>query len=257
MGKLADRTALITGGSGGIATATAAQLLADGATVYLMARQRAGLEEARERLAAEVPGGRVEIVVGDATGADAVRAALQRAHDETGRLDILVATVGGVSGMGAIRTLDIEAFRHDVEMNLMTAVLALRCAVDFMGHGGAVIFLSSTAGGRSFPMLSGYASAKAALEHFTAIAADELGSSGIRVNCVRAGMTRTNETAAFFANPELMAKFDGIVPLGRLGEPEDIASAIRYLVGTDAPWVTGHVLSVDGGQMLRRNPDFT
>ena len=257
MGILTGQTAVITGGSGGIASAAAKLLLEDGAAVVLMARRKQKLEEVREMLLAAVPHGHVEVHEGDATHASDLGSAFRKAKAIAGRLNILVATVGGATAMGPILTADMAAFRAEVELNLMTSVLALRHGAPLMQDGGSIIFISSTAGAHPFPLLSGYAAAKAALEHFAKTVADELAATGIRVNCVRAGMTRTNETEALFESPEVMAKFDGIVPLGRFGDPRDIGAAIRYLAGPESSWVTGHILTVDGGQMLRRNPDFS
>lgn len=255
-GGLAGLTAFITGGAGGIGSAAAEVLLRDGATVVLMGRRRDKLEETRGRLLAQTQGGQVEIYAGDAMNEEDLKAALAQAAAITGRIDILFPTVGGATAFGPLATVDLDAFRTDYERNVMSAVLALRHAAPYMKNGGSAVFISSTAGLNSFRYLAGYAAAKAALEHFVKTAADELGADGIRVNGVRAGMTRTPDTESFFESDDLMATYDGLVPLGRLGAPYDIAAAVRYIAGPESAWMTGEFISVDGGQHLRHNPDF-
>lgn len=255
-GVLAGRTAFITGGSGGIGGATAKLLLRDGAAVLLMGRRLSALETMRDKLLSEIPGGRVELHAGDASNVDDVKAGLEKAHKIQNRLDILLPTVGGHTFLPALMQ-DVAGLKADLDINLITAFIAVRYGVPLMSPGGAIVVISSNAGNRSFPWLSGYAAAKAALEHFCRTLADEFSGAKIRFNCVRAGMTRTDATGELFADQALIAKFAAQVPLGRLGEAEDIGQAIRFLVGPESSWITGHVLTVDGGQNLRRNADMT
>jgi NAD(P)-dependent dehydrogenase (short-subunit alcohol dehydrogenase family) len=108
-----------------------------------------------------------------------------------------------------------------------------------------------------FAYLAAYHVAKAALEALVRAAAEELGQAGIRVNAVRPGMTRSSATGPMFAQPATLAPFLAEYPLGRLGEPEDIAGAVRFLAGPESGWMTGQCFAVDGGNELRRNPDLT
>jgi len=256
-GKMSGMSALITGGGGGIGSASAELFLKDGAAVTLMGRRAEALQATRSRLLQAVPDGQVELVAGDATNEGDLGIAVEKAASFTGRIDVLLPTVGGVCAFGSILAIDMAAFRAEFELNLFSGVLALRHAAPYMTGGGAAVFISSAAGLNSFRHLSGYASAKAALEHFVRTAADELSAKGIRVNGVRAGMTRTEMTAEMFEDSRMMSTFKGLVPLERLGEPTDIATAIRYLAGPESGWITGEFISVDGGQHLRHNPDFS
>jgi NAD(P)-dependent dehydrogenase (short-subunit alcohol dehydrogenase family) len=253
---LAGMTALVTGGSGGIGSASARHLLRDGAAVVLMARKKDLLEETRAALLAEVPGGRVELHAGDGcVGAD-VKAALQRAHGLAGRLDIIVATVG----LATFRPLLLEdetSFRDCLERNVMSAFLAVRHGAPLMGRGGSIVCISSTAATMPFNALPAYNTAKAALEMFVRAAAEELGQAGIRVNAVRPGLTRKNMPHRMFTDASILQRFVAEMPLGRAGEPDDIAAAVRYLAGPESAWVTGQSFAVDGGQEARKNPDLS
>jgi NAD(P)-dependent dehydrogenase (short-subunit alcohol dehydrogenase family) len=254
---LAGRTALLTGGSGGIGAACAQALAADGATVVLMGRRRDALERAQRQIVGAVPGSRVELYAGDAGASADVEGALKFAWSLRERLDIIVPTVGG----GAFRPLlthDAESFRAEIDLNVQTAFLALRHGAPLLASsgGGSIVCISSTAAQVNFRWLSAYCTSKAALEALVRGAAEELAEAGIRVNAVRPGVTRSEATTQLFENDAMVDSFLDQVPLGKLGEPEYIARAVRYLAGPESGWVTGQSFAVDGGQELRGNPRF-
>ncbi len=251
------RTVFVTGGSGGIGGACAEALIRDGAAALLMARRLDALERTRDTIRSRHPGARIELFAGDALVESDVRAALDAAHAIQGRLDVVIPSVGG----GAIRPLlmhDAESFRADLELNVMSAFLAVRYAVPLMvpGGGGTIVCISSDAARLPFPWLSAYSTAKNGLEGFVRSAAEELARLNIRVNAVRPGMTRTAATAALFDAPEIHRRFAAEKPLGRLGEPEDIAPGVRYLAGPESSWVTGQSFAIEGGNELRKAPDM-
>jgi NAD(P)-dependent dehydrogenase (short-subunit alcohol dehydrogenase family) len=252
---LAGKTAFITGGSGAIGRYSAKWLLRDGAAVLLMARKLEALEKARTELLAEVPGGRVEIHAGDARNADHVKAALAKAYAIANRLDIVVPTVGGSIGYRPLLMCSEDDFRKDLEINLLTTFIAVRYGVPMMAPGGAVVVISSTAAKMPFNGLVGYGTAKGGLENFVQGAAEELGSAGIRINAVRPGLMRATNNDRLMRDP-VHGKFVEQMPLGRTGEPDDIAAAVRYLAGPESSWTTGQSFAVDGGHELRRNPDL-
>lgn len=252
---LAGKTALVTGGSGGIGTACARALVADGARVVIMGRRKELLEASRDRILGEFPDARVEIAVGDAGQEDDVRAALQQAHAMADRLDIVIPTVGG-SGFAPFLSTKVEDLRRDLDLNITTAFIAMQLAAPMMTNGGSIVCISSTAATMPFPALSTYCTAKAGLEGLIRTVADELAALNIRVNAIRPGLTRSNATTDMFANPVVIERFLDQTPLKRTGEPEDIAAAVAYLAGPASAWVTGQSFAVDGGQELRRNPDL-
>ena len=255
-GILAGRTAFITGGSGAIGRYSAKWMLRDGASVLLMARRPDALEKVRTDLQTEVPGGRVEICAGDARNAEHVRAALAQAYAIANRLDIVVPTVGGSVGYRPLLMCTEDHFRKDLEINLVTTFIAVRYGVPMMTRGGAIVCISSTAAKMPFNGLVGYGTAKGGLENFVQAVAEELGVAGIRINAVRPGLMRASNNDRLMQDP-VHGKFVEQMPLGRTGEPDDIAAAVRYLAGPESSWMTGQSFAVDGGHELRRNPDLT
>lgn len=253
---LAGKVAFVTGGSGGIGSAIAEALLRDGASVLIMGRREAALAQTRERLLKAVPGGRVEVYAGDALRTEDVQAGLKRAHAIADRLDILVPAVGG-GGFRPLLMHDADSFRAELDYNIISAFLVMRYGAPLMPQGGSIVCISSTAGVTAFPWLSAYCTGKAGLEALIRTAADELASANIRVNAIRPGMTRTEATGQMFDAPEVIGKFIDQIPLGRGGDPADIAAGVRFLAGPESGWVTGQSFAVDGGHELRRNPDLT
>lgn len=255
-GALRGKTALITGGAGGIGAACAGSLLEDGAAVLLMGRRESALHAAREQLLQRVPQGQVAVFAGDALQEDDLKAAVQAAHALAGRLDIIVPTVGG-GGFKPLLLQDLEGLRHELDLNIGSAFLAIRHGAPLMEEGGSIVCISSTTAAMPFPWLSGYCAGKAGLEGLVRSAADELSHLGLRINAIRPGLTRSDATGDMFASPEVMVSFHEQIPLHRAGEPEDIAAGVRYLAGPESAWVTGQCFNVDGGQCLRRHPDMT
>jgi NAD(P)-dependent dehydrogenase (short-subunit alcohol dehydrogenase family) len=252
---LAGKTAFVTGGSGGIGSHCARLLLRDGADVLIMGRREEALEKTRGWLLSEVPGGRVDILAGDAGKRADVEAGLQKAHAMQGRLDMLIPTVGG-GGFRPLLMLDEETFMAELHINIITAFLVVRYGVPMM-DGGSIVCMSSTAATLPFAYLPAYHTSKGGLENFVRAAAEELGSAGVRINAVRPGLTRSDATGPMFGSPEILNRFIAEFPLGRAGEPDDIAQAVRYLAGPESSWVTGQSFAVDGGNEIRKNPDLS
>ena len=258
---LAGKTAFITGGSGGIGSGCAKTLLADGAAVVLMGRRRDALESTRKSFLTEYPKGVVEVHAGDAQNPEDVQAALKKAHGIQGRLDVIVSSVGG-AGFRPILMHSVETFRAQLDINIITAFLAVRYGAPLMDHGGSIICVSSTASKLTFAWLAAYHTAKGGLENFVKAAAEELGAAGIRVNAVRPGLVRNSPDKPMFTDQDLLATWVEQTPLrqrvpGQLCENEDIGAAVRYLAGPESSWVTGQSFAVDGGLELRKNPDMT
>lgn len=250
---LAGMSALVTGGGGGFGRTSGLVLAQDGAAVTLMGRTRATLERARDIIMGECPDARVALHAGDALDEGDVAAAVASAAAFGGGLDIVVSTVGG----GSYADIDMRphaAFMRDLEVNVGSAALAVRTAVPRMERGGAFVFISSTAAVLPFMKLASYCAGKAALDHYVRAAANELGSRGIRLNCVRPGLTHTDGLDAHFQNRAYVEGFLPLIPLGRTGVPLDIGTAVRFLAGPEASWVTGQSLAVDGGNELRGAP---
>lgn len=259
---LAGKHAFITGGSGGIACACAKQLLIDGANITLMARNNDALDVAKASLLIDAPSGtEIYTIASDSCDEEALKNALNTSHRRFGRIDIAIATVGG----GAIKPLlmhDEKSFAQELQLNIVSTFLLIRYASPLMVKTataeqlGSIVCISSDAAKLVFPWLPAYTTAKAGLEGLVKACAEELSSLHIRVNAVRPGLTRTKATQALFDNPEIKKKFAQEKPLGRLGEPDDVAAGVRYFAGPESSWVTGQSFAIEGGNELRKGPDM-
>jgi NAD(P)-dependent dehydrogenase (short-subunit alcohol dehydrogenase family) len=254
-GVLEGKRAIVVGGGSGIGLGSARHLARDGAQVTLAGRTEAKLEAAAASLAAD--GLKVEWTVCDGRDGASVRAAVDAAADEERRLDIAVVVPGGGSIKPVLLYGDDE-FSAEVDLNVRPVYLLLKYAGQAMVHNGsgAFVAISSTAATFSTRYIATYAAGKAAVDQLVRVAADELGALGIRVNGVRPGMTRTPTTAGAFAHPAMTAAFLAQQPIDRSGEVDDIAGAVRYLAGPESSWVTGQLLTVDGGHTLRAFVDY-
>jgi NAD(P)-dependent dehydrogenase (short-subunit alcohol dehydrogenase family) len=252
--KLEGKTAFVSGASQGIGFACARALAQDGAAVCIMSRRRDAIEAARERLAADVPGARILARAGDAVNPADVCAALKAAQGLSDGLDIVVSVVGEpVFKPLLMRSLD--DVRQEFDINFGSAFLAVRHAVPLMRPGGTIVCVSSAAATQSGWGLSIYGSAKAALERFVRAAAFELGGAGIRINAVRPGLTLPAEREADPALEAMVVAYRRETPLGRVGRPDEVASAVRFLAGPESGWVTGQTFSADGGLDQGKGPD--
>ena len=250
---LEGQGALVTGGGSGIGLAAARRLAADGAVVTICGRSKERLDSAIESL-----GGDVRAVVADVTDEDAVAAAVDAAASRA-PLRIAVACAGGSSHMAPLVVSDTTSFRATVEVNVMGTFLTIKHAAPHLvrNGGGAIVAVSSIAAVLSHPYLGAYGVAKAGVDMLVRVAADELGRSNVRVNAVRPGLVDTELVAGIFATGEVLDSYLTQTPLGRSGEPDEVAALIRFLAGPESGWITGQSVGIDGGHSLRRGPDYT
>jgi len=237
---------LVTGGGSGIGEGVARHFCAAGARVTIVGRRA----DRVEGVAASI-GEACRFVVGDVTVADD-RAAMVAAAVEhgTGSLDVLVNNAGNMY-RGPLAELEEQSVLNLFHSNVVGALMLTQAALPHLVTArGAVVFIGSVHSQRAFPGASPYAATKGAVETLTGVLAAELGSQGVRVSCVRPGgvFTEINQRAGLFDDATALARLEGLAPahaLGRLGTTEEIAEAIEYLAR--AEWVTGNVLTVDGG----------
>ncbi len=255
---LVGKTAFVTGGSSGIGLASARILARDGAAVLLMGRREDALRQARDNILETVPKARIEVYAGDASDEVAVKAALQRARAIAGRLDILVPAVGGDNNYYPFLMETKDHFQYVLNRNLISAFLIMRYGAPLMHpHGGSIVCISTTTVTQQTTGLAAYVAAKAGLERLVKLVALELGGAKIRVNAVRPGLTRSAATEFMFSVPGTEEQYAAITPLGRVGEPEDLANAVRFFAGPESAWITGQNIACDGGQELTgATPDF-
>lgn len=258
-GRLLGYGALVTGGGSGIGLASAIRLAKDGAAVTICGRTESRLEEGARAIQAGAPNAVVQHVVADVVDEDAVQAAVALAAEPTGTIDIVLASAGGSDSIGPVHTLDTDAFKRTLELNVVGTFLALKHAAPRMtaNRRGSFIGVSSLAATRPHPWFGAYGPAKAGIEMFVQQAAVELGPSGVRVNAVAPGLVDTELVGAVTAGGPVFDDYLSQTPLGRCGTPEDIAEAVRYLAGPESSWVTGQTIRLDGGHTLMRGPDFS
>jgi 7-alpha-hydroxysteroid dehydrogenase len=245
---LAGRVAVVTGSGQGIGRAIAWGLADAGCDVVVNARRLPDLELTAQGV--EARGRRALIVAGDIR--DLSEALAERAMDRFGRLDIWVNNVGGSDEKTTRALIDTpdDVFRSQLELNLTSAFQGCKAAAKRMGPGGAIVNISSGAGTRGSPFTGPYAAAKAGMNNLTETLALEL-APDIRVNAVAPGPIATEAFAEVLGTAGEHDAIASTIPLGRLGEPDDIAAAVVYLASDAASWVTGQLLLVAGGRTQR------
>ncbi len=242
--SLEDRVAVVTGVSAGIGHGIAQRLLEAGAAVVLHCRRH---RAAAEVLAAEA-GARAFVVTGDLATEQAAADVAAAAVERFGRLDVWVNNAG-VQPVAALVAMSPEEFAAVVDGNLGTVFHGTRAAASRMPDGGAIVNIASIEALQPAAGHSHYAAAKAAVVAHTRAAALELGPQGVRVNAVAPGLIARPGIAEEW--PDGVARWEAACPLGRLGEPADVADACLFLAGDASRWITGAVLVVDGGVLAR------
>jgi 3-oxoacyl-[acyl-carrier protein] reductase len=238
--SLEGKVALVTGGSRGIGAAIARELAAAGARVAV--NYRSG-KEAAEEIASEIGGVAVAANVGDPEEAKGL---VERVESELGDVDVLVNNAGTTRDTLIARMSD-EEWEEVIETNLRGTFNTCRAVARKMlrRRSGAIVNLTSVVGIHGNPGQANYAASKAGIIGLTKALARELGSRGVRVNAVAPGYIATELTNVL--SEEIRGSILGNTPMGRLGDPEDVAAAVRFLCSDEAAFITGDVLLVDGG----------
>lgn len=245
--KLSGKVAVVTGASKGIGAEIAQELAAAGASVVVnYASSKAGADAVVERI--RLRDGRAVAVQADLSKPEDVRRLFEESRQAFGKIDILVNNAG-VYEFAPLEAITPENFHKQFNLNVLGLLLATQEAVKHFGsEGGAVVNISSVAA-VGLPNAATYSATKAAVNAITRSLAQELGPRKIRVNAVNPGMVETEGLhAANIAESAFRKQIEAQTPLGRIGQPQDIAPAVVFLASPDSSWITGETLYISGGQ---------
>ena len=245
-GKLEGKIALVTGGSSGIGLATAQEFVKQGAFVYITGRRQAELDKAIRA----VGGSQLMAIRADASNLPDLDRLFAQIKQEKGRLDIVFANAGGGSfaPLGAITE---EHYEQIFNTNVKGVLFTVQKALPLMPNGGSIILNASVAGSKGMPAFSVYSATKAAVRSFARSWTTDLKERGIRVNVISPGPIKTPILEGLAHSEDqkqgIVQTLTSMVPLGRMGRPEEIGKAAVFLASDDASFVAGAELFVDGG----------
>jgi len=234
---------IVTGGGTGIGAACALELAAHGAHVTICGRTESRLVDVAKR------NDNIGYVVADVTNEDDVARLVGEASDAAGHLHGVVANAGGGGAIVPFHLQPTAEFLRVLHLNVLGTMLCLKHAVPVMvrSGGGSFVGMSSIAGGTTHPYFGAYTVGKAGIEALMRNAADEYGEVGVRCNAVRPGFISTEIMEGIPRDSDVYASYITNTPLGDVGEPEDVAHLVRFLIGPESRWITGQVIAVDGG----------
>jgi 3-oxoacyl-[acyl-carrier protein] reductase len=246
MSKLAGKVAVVTGASKGIGAGIAKALAAEGAAVVVnYASSKAGADAVVSAITEA--GGKAVAIQGDVSREAEAKGIVDAALNEFGRLDILVNN-SGVYEFSPIEASTEEQYRKMFDVNVLGTLLTTKAAVPHLGEGASIINISSVVTSVLMPESAIYTGTKGAVDAITGVLANELAPRKIRVNAINPGVVETDGThSAGFVGSEMEAGFAAQTPLGRIGQPSDIASVAVFLASNDAGWLTGEKLTASGG----------
>jgi len=244
---LEGKVVIVTGASRGIGAASARAFAAQGATVVLAARS----EELIHALADEIcdAGGSALAVRVDVSDSTSVEALVKKTMEKYGRLDAAFNNAAGGPPPTPLADLSVEAFDESLAVNVRGTFLCLKHEIPAMlaSGGGSIVNMSSTAGLRGVPGLAGYVASKHAIIGLTRVAALDYARRGIRVNAITPGPILTERLAALQESDR--ERISGFVPMGRLGQAAEVAATAAWLLSAQSSFITGAVISVDGGRL--------
>ena len=245
--KLAGKVAVVTGASKGIGAEIAEELAAEGASVVVnYASSKTGADAVVDRITHR--DGRAVAVRADLSKPEDVRRLFEESRKAFGKIDILVNNAG-IYEFAPLEAITPEHFHKQFNLNVLGLLLATQTAVKHFGpEGGSVINISSVVATTAVPNASAYSGTKAAVDAITRSLAQELGPRKVRVNAVNPGMVETEGLhSANIAESEFRKQIEARTPLGRIGQPQDIAPAVVFLASPDSSWITGETLYISGG----------
>jgi len=245
-GRLQGKVAFVTGAGTGIGAATAIRFAQEGATVVICGRRKEPLDAVVAQI--QAAGGRAEAVQADVSDEAVFTAAIEAAAERHGRFDVMVNNAMAYS-WGSIDATSTDAWHSNFRTSVDGTFWGTRTAMKLMKErGGSVINVSSICGLLGTAWMAGYSAAKAAIINFSRAAAAEGAPCGIRVNVVIPAVVETPATAGMLSDEASRKNTEKLIPMGRVGQPEELANAILFLASDEASYVTGAALPVDGGR---------
>jgi 3-oxoacyl-[acyl-carrier protein] reductase len=246
MKKLENKVAIVTGASKGIGAAIAKSLAAEGAAVAV--NYASGQEGAEAVVKAiESAGGKAIAVQGDVSQAAQAQGIVDATVKTFGQVDILVNN-SGVYAFAALEDITEELFHRQFNINVLGLLLVTQAAAKHMKEGGSIINISSSITRLMMPQSAVYTASKGAVDSLTGVLAKELGPRQIRVNAINPGIVETEGTRALdLIGSDMERQLAAQTPLGRIGQPNDIATAVTFLASSDSGWITGERIVVSGG----------
>jgi len=250
MFDLSGKVAVITGGTKGIGRAAAFAMARAGAKVVVSSRKQDACDETAKAIKAE--GHEAVGIPCNISSVDDLKALVSRSLDSFGKIDILVCNAAVNPYMGPLLDIDDEAYDKTLEANVKNVLRLCGLVIPGMAEreDGAIVIVSSIAATKGSLGLGAYAITKAADVQIARNLAVEWGRKNIRVNCLLPGLVKTDMARALWQDPKRHERALAGYPLGRLGEPEDIAGAILFLASPAASWITGQAIPVDGGATI-------
>jgi len=247
--RLKDKVAIVTGASSGIGQATAQLMAREGAAIVIADINIEGMEKVAQDI--RKSGGRALAIKTDIANNDEVKQTVEKTIAQFGRLDILVNNAAHLTAPTTfLHERDMAQVENEIGITLTGTIRCCRAVIPQMirQKSGRIISVTSDSGKHGTPRVSIYSACKAGVAGLTRAIAQELATEGITVNCVAPGAILTQNLASSLAvNPEVTKPFLAQIPMGRMGEPEDIAKMIVFLASDDAKYITGQDYSVDGG----------
>lgn len=240
MNRLNGKIVLITGGASGIGLASAQRLIDEGAFVFIVGRRQDVLDNAAVTLGSNARG-----LQADVTKPEDLDRVFETVQKEKGHLDVLVANAG-VGDFASLGQITPEHYDYIFDINVKGTLFTVQKALPLMKNGGSIILTGSTVGSMGTPAMSIYSASKAAVRNLARSWAHDLRGTGIRVNVMSPGPTKTDKVMELLP-PEALSEMKRAVPLERLGDPKETAAAVEFLASDDSSFMTGSEVFVDGG----------
>ena len=252
MHSFEGKSAIVTGGGSGIGLACARAVVQGGGRVTICGRREDVLRNAAGEL-----GERASWVVCDVADESAVAAAVDVAEKRNGPLRLAV-NAAGVGSAGSILNMSAAEFAATIDTNLLGVFRALQAEARAMKRagGGSIVNIGSIAGELTHRWMSAYCASKAAVNMLTRCAADELGEANIRVNAVMPSLVDTELASLLVNDQDAVREYLRLMPISRIGKPDDVGGLVAFLLSDDASWITGQCIPVDGGHTVRQGPDL-